>query len=129
MAQMAAFAQTAALAAKAQPLDDTILAASGFAGSRGRTQDPAAAALRKAADTACFVDNDPSQCSILNQQLASYQASATCPNGPVTASLHEVKRQGSIQDWFHNPVRVSPVKPVTDEVASLAVTMGVMGSK
>jgi len=82
--------------------------------------------LFKSANNACFVERDPQKCSIYNQELASVEASLTCPGGPEAISAQAQKQQGSMWRWLYPPTYVSAVKPTTTEVASVAVALGAL---
>ncbi len=133
--QVAALARTAQLAAS-QPAASSaeILASTAYGGSvlaalpilaasgAGTNSDPAVAQLRAAANAACAANNMP-QCSALNQQLGSLQASITCPGGAWYDAFQAQKAKGSIQAYFHYPTYVSGTKPTTTDIASVAVAL------
>ena len=95
-----------------------ILAAS----SAGTGADPAVAQLRAAANAACAAGNFQ-QCSALNQQLGSLQASITCPGGSWYEAFQAQKAKGSVGAYFNYPTYVSGTKPTTTDVASVAVSL------
>jgi hypothetical protein len=135
-AQAAAYKKTTQLAAQASPLRN-ILAASAPGAvptglpAPGSAADPEIAALRKAANAACFgaATQNPEQCSILNQQLAAKQALSTAPGSAASAAIRAMKYQGSsqIDSYFRWPTWVSNTIPTTSAVGSVAITSSAVG--
>ena len=121
----AAFARTAVLASQST-LSSSILSAvgggqHGQASSSNLSQE--VAALQAQANAACAA-GDRQQCSILNQQLAGLTAASTCPGGTDAVALGNRKQQGSLDAWFYPPTLFSAQKPIPDDVAAVAITLG-----
>lgn len=107
----------------------TILAQTNTPTSAVITNDTAAqtpayiAQLRDRADTACFVDRDPQQCSYWNQMYASAEAARHFPGGEVERFREDAKREGSLWKWFYAPTWTGPVRGTTRDVSSVAIVM------
>jgi len=118
-ARNAAYAATAQLAAT-QP---SVLAAGGAGSSSPHGSGPAGLlpGLQAAARKACFVDQNPTTCATLSQQLGAQ----TALSGGVCAapgSLDALKAQGSVRQWFYPPSS-GTVKPISVPSASVALAM------
>lgn len=84
---------------------------------------PQIAALRQRANKACFVDRNPQQCSVLNQQLAAAVAARSCTGGDISNRIAQAKRRGSVMSWFTQPTWVAPVNPTTKDTASVGLSL------
>ena len=79
--------------------------------------------LQNRANTACFVDMDPQQCSYWNQMYASAEAARHFPGGEVDRFREDAKREGSLWKWFYAPTWTGPVRGTTKDVSSVAIVM------
>ena len=130
----AAWQTTQTLAAQSTPVNSgAVLAAQDVMSLRGaptpslasfKASDPTFGVLNQAVARACVPGGDGRACSAAAQQLGSYEALVTGPDGPVTAALLNKRDNSSIREWFAPPTRVLPTKVTTPQVGAVAVSLG-----
>ena len=79
--------------------------------------------LRNRANTACFIDKNPQQCSYWSQMYASADVARSYPGGDIYKYFDDAKKAGSLDAWLRQPTWVSPARASTLATSSLAVVM------
>ena len=128
---------TQSLAAQSGVSNSAVLAAQNSGALRGtpapslaafKQSDKTHVALTQAVRQSCGAGGNARACSAASQNLGSYEALVTGPDGALTQALLRKRDESSIREWLTPPTRVLPIKTTTAEVGSVAVTLAALST-